>query len=218
MIIKASSAQDFQIRASSFENRSRWVKDDTINSVPFFFLSNRESLGSVLDAGGGTGYLSWFLTSRLPASSVTIVDASENMLRVAEERLPKSNCICSPLESYFNNNVNEYDTILARQILHYVDDVNAVLVILREMLRKGGLIYVGQFVVCDNDSNSWHEELIKNISRNRKRSFILKNFIDLFKNNAFNVLNVKTTPYEENLRDFYTRSTNIVPFTLCVAE
>ena len=99
-------------------------------------------------------------------------------------------------------------SILARQIFHYVNDIEVVLNLLREKLSSNGLFYVGQFVVCDNDSDKWHKNLIQKISKNRKRSFTFDGFQKAFESNGFRIIECCTEDYEENIKDFYTRRTN----------
>lgn len=199
---------DFQKRAKYFDNKSKWVMDYSINYTAYKYLSCKNSLGDVLDAGGGTGFLSYYLSNKIALSSMTIVDSSDNMLKKAKERLPQATIINSSIEMYCRKNSREFDTILARQIFHYVDDVNTVIDLLKERLKQDGLLYIGQFVVPDAASDEWHENFIKNISKNRKRSFILKNFLDLFSKNGFCINKIETIDYEENVKNFYQRRIN----------
>lgn len=201
-------SEDFQKRAYSFEFQSRWVTSESINITPYNYLSRRPTMGDVLDAGGGTGYLSSYLLKKIPASSFTIVDVSKNMLVLAKERVPCANIINSSIESFCMESDLKFDTVIARQIFHYVDDLDVVIQLLRKKLNPNGLFYVGQFVVCDDDADIWHKNLIQQISKNRKRSFTLNSFLKAFERNGFKVLECCTEDYEENIKDFYSRKTN----------
>ncbi len=207
-LLGAPAYSDFQIRAKYFDNQSKWVMNENINYIPYKYFSYKENLGDVLDAGGGTGFLSYYLTKKIPASSITIVDASMNMLQRAKQRIPHAIIINSSIESYCNINSQVFDTILARQIFHYVDDVDKVIVMLKEKLKDSGLLYVGQFVVPDIDSDRWHEEFIKKISKNRKRSFTIDHFLNLFTKNGMCINKLEIVDYEEDIRSFYKRRTN----------
>lgn len=198
---------DFQRRANNFEEGSKWVTDKIINSIPFGFLSFRKELGDILDAGGGTGYLPYYLIKKMPATSVTIVDSSINMLQKARERLPEAVILNETIEAYCSAKNKKFDTILARQIFHYVDDVSLIIMLLKDKLKNDGILYVGQFVVPDNQTSIWNDLLMKGISSNRKRSLVINDFIDLFIKNGFRVLEHCTTNYQENLKDFYKRRT-----------
>lgn len=204
----SKAANDFQKRAGSFENKSRWVTDPDINAVPYTYLLRKQSLGDMLDAGGGTGYLSWFLAEKIPANSITIVDASRNMLEIAARKLPGVKLVNSSIESFCIGNEKKFDTIIARQIFHYVDDAKEVVCFLKDQLALNGMLYVGQFVVPDRASDEWHMNLIRRISHNRKRSFTLSEFKKLFEENGLEILECSTNDYEENVKDFYSRRTN----------
>lgn len=200
-----SSMKDFQIRAKNYESQSKWITDNKINSVPYNFFKKKNNLGNILDAGGGTGFLSQYLSDRIPYTSITIVDSSKNMLKKAKERIPYAITINSSIETYCNNNIQKFETIIARQILHYVDDVNIIIPLLKDKISNNGIIYIGQFVVPDKDSDKWHVNFIKKISKSRKRSFIYDDFLEFFLQNGFKIVNVETNDYEENIRNFYER-------------
>lgn len=203
-----SSFKDFQIRAKNYELQSKWITDNKINSVPYIFLKKKNNLGNILDAGGGTGFLSQYLSDRIPYTSITIIDSSTNMLKKAKKRIPHAMTINSSIESYCNSNIQQFETIIARQILHYVDDVNVIISLLKEKISNDGIIYIGQFVVPDKESDKWHENFIKKISKNRKRSFVYNDFLDIFLQNGFEIVKVETNDYEENVQNFYKRKIN----------
>jgi len=93
-------------------------------------------------------------------------------------------------------------------ILHYVDNVETTISLLKGKLKNDGLMYVGQIVVPDKKSEIWHDKLIQSISNNRKRSFVCEEFVELFKNNGFIVNKYVTTDYEENIKNFFRRRNN----------
>lgn len=202
-----SAENDFQKRARGFESHSRWVTDEKINSVPREFFLQRD-IGKLLDAGGGTGYLSWYLYQHLGKKfeTITIVDISRNMLDEAEV---KSNYPVrthnSSIETFCRTTTLEFDTILIRQVLHYVDDVDMVINLLKDILSDSGNLYVGQILVDDREIRDWHDELMKEISKNRRRTFIYDEFISQFEKNGFEVVEVKLIDYEENFTDLYER-------------
>lgn len=202
------SFNDFQIRAKNYEFQSKWVTDNKINSVPYDFLKNKNNLGNILDVGSGTGFLLQYLSDRIPYSSITIVDLSANMLEKAKERIPQAIAIDSSIEGFCNNNIQKFETIIARQILHYVDDIDRIISLLKEKISDDGVIYIGQFVVPDPDSDKWHEDFIKKISKSRKRSFTYDDFLTMFLQNGFEIIKVEMNDYEENIQKFYKRKVN----------
>lgn len=208
----STSFVDFTIRAASYENQSRWIKDKTINDIPKMYLANLEDLGDILDAGGGTGYLSTYILKDTKFNSLTIVDSTIEMLNIAKQRNPYANLINQSIESYAKNSNKTYDIVLARQILHYVEDVDVALSALEILLKDDGYLYVGQFIVPDLESDKWHSNIIRSISKNRKRSFELETFLKLFIDHRFEIIFTDFTPYEENIKDFYSRRINDIDY------
>lgn len=201
---------DFQKRAKNFENHSQWVKDTCINEVPISFFETGE-IGDLLDCGGGTGYLSWRLYQerKKTISSISLVDISSNMLDEARKKhdFPVVT-FNSSIETFCGMTTKKYDTILLRQVLHYVNDVSEIVCLLRNILKDDGKIYVGQFIVQDEESREWHNELMKDISKNRKRTFLFDELSNCFTKNGFVIEKCVLDDYEENIDDLFVRRVN----------
>lgn len=199
---------DFEKRAGRYETDSLWITSEAINKVPLSFFINLDSLGDLIDVGGGTGYLTQYLSSHIGYKSLTVLDLSPAMLNIAKKRLPDASIICDSIEHFKELNNSQYDTIVARQILHYVDDVKKTIKTLKTAMKENGLLYIGQFVVPGVLSDYWHASFIKKISVNRKRSFIQDDFLSLFVDEGLKIQKTIYTPYEENIKSFYKRKTN----------
>lgn len=206
--IDENALKDFQKRADAFEINSRWVTSDEINTVPFRYLSSRATLGELLDAGGGTGFLAYFLSNRLPYNTISVVDISKNMLDKVHEKMSDAKTFNDSIELFCKMIDRQFDTILVRQVLHYVDNVNSVISLLRSVLKDNGVLYVGQILVNDGECREWHDELMQEISKSRKRTFIYDEFLELFHQGGFEIIEHSTTDFKENLRDFYKRRVN----------
>lgn len=109
------------------------------------------------------------------------------------------------LETFCKMAAHKFDTILIRQVLHYVDNVNDVVSMLSNILSDKGIIYVGQILVNDDESKEWHDELMKDISKNRRRTFIYKEFVNCFIQNGFEIIEVQLTNFEEKFTDLFER-------------
>jgi cytidyltransferase-like protein len=205
-----NTIKDFQERAKNFEQNSKWVIDKRINSVPQKFLSEKNNMGNLLDAGGGTGYLSYFLSKTIDCKSISLVDISKNMLDIAIERETKEKkykikIFNSSIECFCNMIDEKFDTILIRQVLHYVDSVDNVISLLKSVLNDNGVIYVGQILVDDEKCREWHNELTQSISKNRRRTFLYDEFLEIFCKNGFEIINSELTDYEDTFDSFYKR-------------
>ena len=208
-----SAEYDFQKRAKQFENHSKWVMDEGLNSVPKdFFDRHKISMGDLLDAGGGTGYLTSYLFKHLESKpkSILLVDISRNMLDIAEEKKDCPIKVCnSSIETFCQFTTKKFDTILIRQVLHYVDNVNNTVSLLKNVLKEDGYIYVGQILVVDEECREWHDVLMEGISKNRRRTFVCDDFITEFETNGFEIIEKRFDDFEERFTDLFKRRISI---------
>ena len=203
-----NAENDFQKRAETFENHSRWVTSENINSVPRnFWENNNYVIGDVVDLGGGTGYLSSYLYQHLKnkTGEIVLVDISKNMLDEAIKKSYPLTVRNTSIETFCDYTTKKYDTILIRQVLHYVDNVEKVVYDLHNILNDNGIVYIGQIIVEDDECKEWHDELMLHISKNRKRTFTNKSFIDLFTKNGFKVIYQESSNFEERVTDLFER-------------
>ena len=198
-----SVISDFRKRAKDYEKKSRFTADEDILNIPLKYLLSKKTAGNLLDAGGGTGYLSHFLSKHIEFESVYLVDISDDMLKEAERKNYGAKIFNSSIESFCEETKEKFDTILIRQVLHYVEDVNKIFSLLRSVLKNDGLIYVGQYLRTDNDCREWHYELAKEISKNRRRTMLYKEFLEYVYQNGLEVIQNDTTEIERSLTDFY---------------
>ena len=200
-----SVISDFQKRAKNYENQSRFVADEDVISIPLKYLLSKKTVGNLLDAGGGTGYLSHFLSKHIEFDAIYLVDICDDMLKEAERKNYGAKIFNSSIESFCKEVKIEFDTILIRQVLHYVEDVNKIFSLLKSVLKTNGLIYVGQYLKTDNDCRDWHYELAKEISKNRFRTMLYSELLEYLYHNGLEVIQNDTTEIEGNLAHFYEK-------------
>ncbi|WP_371193295.1 methyltransferase domain-containing protein [Glaciecola sp. SC05] len=97
---------------------------------------------SVLDAGGGTGMMSYEFASR--GHRVDILDVSSETLDIAKQRLidfPETNYICGDIGSV----ERQYDLIICHALLEWLDDPILALDKLIHMLRPEGVLSLSFF-------------------------------------------------------------------------
>jgi trans-aconitate 2-methyltransferase len=94
---------------------------------------------SVLDLGCGTGELAIALAGRLPASRVTGVDSSPQMLAKAQElRSDRVDFCLGTVESI----AGEWDLVFSHAVLHWVDAHQSLIPRLWSLLKPGGQLAV----------------------------------------------------------------------------
>jgi arsenite methyltransferase len=112
----------------------------------------------ILDIGCGPGfYVVEFLEEVGPEGSVTGLDASEQMLAIAEERcrghgdahFRQADATSLPVDD------GSFDAALCVQVLEYVPDVDAALAEMQRVLRPGGRVAIWD---VDWTTVSWHSK------------------------------------------------------------
>ena len=210
--------RDFEKRAKTFEEYSRWAIDEKINAVPLRFLSSVKNTDALLDAGGGTGFLSNFLSKHINFDTICLVDSSKDMLDEARRKEYGAELFNASIEDFCHLTNKKFDVILVRQVLHYVEDVNRVISLLRSVLNDDGVIYVGQFVVEDEKCREWHDKLMQEISKNRLRTFLFDELSEDFTKAGFEIINKSFTEHSENLKNFSKRKTTDEKFFKILKE
>jgi predicted TPR repeat methyltransferase len=91
----------------------------------------------ILDLGCGTGLLGARL--RPLARTLSGVDISSNMLKVARQRQIYDNLVCSELIEYLQMQTKKFDLAVAADVFAYIGDLSRVFHEVRGALRDGGL-------------------------------------------------------------------------------
>jgi predicted TPR repeat methyltransferase len=106
------------------------LRDAIVRQVPSRNLD-------ILDLGCGTGLLGARL--RPLARTLTGVDISPNMLKVARQRQIYDNLVCGELVEYLQMQAGELDLAVAADVFVYIGDLSRVFQEVRGALREGGL-------------------------------------------------------------------------------
>ena len=101
--------------------------------------------GTVLDAGCGPGVLSFVASTR--ARSVIAFDGSEEMIRIAREKVPPQNggdiaFEVATLSEIDRFGPRSFDLVLSSSVLEYVEDLDHALCAHASMLKQGGTLLV----------------------------------------------------------------------------
>jgi len=89
-----------------------------------------------LDLGCGTGLCGALL--RMRARTLTGVDISSNMLKIAQRRGIYDNLICSELVDFLRTRSEAFDVVVAADVFVYIGDLSEVFQAVRGRLRPGG--------------------------------------------------------------------------------
>lgn len=161
-------------------------------------LLSEHRLGRLLDAGGGAGLLTRYLLNRLPtASSALVLDAGAGVLADVPDPIMTRH---GRLEDLTGAD-GEFDTILLRQVSHYLPAPEAALRLLAGRLRAGGVLYVGQIVAPDRDSAQWLGEAAHWISASRCRVWTADQLLVAFAQAGLELRRATLVPHWQPLDD-----------------
>jgi trans-aconitate 2-methyltransferase len=96
----------------------------------------------ILDAGCGTGRVTAALLEAYPASTVTAVDASENMVASARESLaPFGNRVSLRQQDLLElSEEQKYDLVFSTAVFHWIKDHDRLFANIHRALKPGGLL------------------------------------------------------------------------------
>ncbi len=142
---------EFDLKAAEWDKnqmhrkRAEAVASALASQIPL----NRKM--SAMEFGAGTGLLSFMLLDKL--GPVTLVDSSEGMVKVLNEKLAKSDMteirvvnIDLEKEDYDGE---QFDLIYSLMVLHHVTDVEKILEKFSTMLRSGGYLAIADLYTED---------------------------------------------------------------------
>lgn len=157
----------------------------------------------VLDIGCGTGLSTEFLLNSIlnpHVKRVTLLDTSNKMLQMAEQKAKTWNREYQILNSYLSDVTEKFDLVLICSVLHHIPDLNSFLKEVDRVLKPGGFLIHLQDPNLDylNDDNylqrlnlyarksnpdfakkQWVTYIPKSIRYRIKRILGRKNYIDL---------------------------------------
>ncbi len=100
---------------------------------------------SILDIGCGDGKVTALLASRVPQGSVTAIDNSASMIRLAREKYPRSltpNITFLEMDALDIPFINQFDLVFSNAALHWVPDHARMLRgVFRCLKRKGRVFF-----------------------------------------------------------------------------
>ena len=173
----------FSKRAESYTSIG-WVSDLTIlNSIVKCINCHNLESSKILDLGAGTGAVSQYILDKCSGKKrIIAVDICQKMLRQIDNPLIEK-YIASAEKLPFSD--NEFDIIVSRQCLHYVEALNEAISEIKRVLKDDGIFVISQFVPKIGRSKNYWIELMKIRQPLRKVFFSEDEWIDCFVKNGF---------------------------------
>lgn len=197
----ASTRDEFDRRAATFERDSPWAVDATVAAAAASVIS-RARAHRMLDAGGGTGALSYWLRSQMRVDSTTVVDCSAAMLKQVD---PNVETLCCLLED-LPESLGTFDVVLLRQVLHYLEDPPSTLRLLGSLLEAGGVLYLGQIVSPTPAAADWFRSTFSWMGTSRRHAWCVGSLSAGVEQCGYRIERLLVSPFEGSLNRFVERS------------
>lgn len=150
---EASAEAYFARHAAEWDTLRRLHGADEPVEAALVAALNGEAIGGLLDVGTGTGRMAQLLSTQ--ATSITALDKSPEMLRIARARLQElpagkldlvqGDFTALPFAP------DAFDTVLFHQVLHFAQDPAVVLAEAARVLRAGGRIAIVDLAAHDRE-------------------------------------------------------------------
>ncbi|NNF85377.1 MAG: class I SAM-dependent methyltransferase [Winogradskyella sp.] len=170
--------------------------EDMIKCVPYYItLLNAFSQDypsgfspqRILDLGCGNGNVTDQLVSVFPTAEYTLLDASEDMLKLCEERFKGFNI--SFVKSYFKDfsfSENNFDLIVAGFSLHHCEAVEKQLLFknIYKSLVSGGVLAMSDLMINKNHQlhelvkTNWKQLVLSNYPDDEKWQWIMEHYAE----------------------------------------
>lgn len=144
----------FKNHANKWDTEQRIARSKEFSKIIKSFLKE-ESYNSAMEFGAGTGLISFNLVDIF--NDITLVDISEAMLNVANEKIELNNIEnVTTLKIDLNSDTidNKFDVIYTSLALHHVEDYKNVIKVLMNHLNDGGHLII---IDLDDKNNLFHK-------------------------------------------------------------
>jgi SAM-dependent methyltransferase len=129
---------------------------------------------NVLELGPGSGYFANGLKYIFPKVKITVMDVNKEVLQFNEDQ-HQYETIETSLESYIPDLENQFDLIIARDIIEHVIDISKVVQNVKHYLKNGGYFH---FITPNGHEDAW-KHYIRYNDKN-KTSELLINHVNYF--------------------------------------
>ncbi len=139
---------------------------------------------SALEFGSGTGQLSFMLQPLL--KSITLIDESSEMLKVADSNIKRNNIqnmTTKQINILSENYHDKFDLIFTLMVLHHIKDTNAIISKLHTLLNNGGYLCIADLV---EEDGSFHSHLPEFDGHN---GYNIEELSKIIKTAGFNIIN-----------------------------
>ncbi len=161
---------------------------EMVHSLSLSIIFDKEESLQVLDLGCGTGTISKAILEKHPNAKFTIVDISQNMLTIAENKIGKSSINKSICKDFYELNLDDkYDVVASSLALHHLitdEDKKEFYSRIFNMLKPNGIFLNADVVLGSNEhfQNNNMEKWVLYMNKSCSMDDITNNWLIKYKN------------------------------------
>jgi SAM-dependent methyltransferase len=110
----------------------------------------------------------------------------------------------------FDAGDTQFDVVLMRQVLHYIQDPSSAVSKLRRILHRNGCVYIGQIVAPSPEARKWLSNLGDLLSTQRKRVWLAEDIWHLMSREGFRLSSARIHLFDDDLVSWSQRATNAI--------
>ena len=95
---------------------------DELYDITKNLANSKKDKPRILDLGAGTGLLTKYLFEKYPEAEFTLIDLSEEMLKLAKNRFQRYNNFKYITADYLEHDFNSFDIIVSSLSIHHIED------------------------------------------------------------------------------------------------
>lgn len=95
---------------------------DDLYNITKNLANSKKDKPHILDLGAGTGLLTKYLFEKYPKAEFTLIDISEEMLKLAKNRFQRYNNFKYITADYLEHDFKNFDIIISSLSIHHIED------------------------------------------------------------------------------------------------
>lgn len=161
---------------------------EIVNALVLSISFEKETPIIVFDLGCGTGTISKAILEKYPDAKFTLVDISQNMLKIAERKIgTESICQIHCKDFYELNLVEKYDVVASSLALHHLitdEDKKIFYSKIFDMLKNDGIFLNADIVLGSNEhfQKIYMEKWISYMNKSYSMDDINNNWLEKYRN------------------------------------
>jgi len=196
----------FNERSEKYNNTPLWVSSELIKNNLLKMIEHLDKR-NIIDIGAGTGITLIDIVNHYNDVNLAVaLDISDKMLEnIKNDKIIKQ---CADAH-YIPYNDNIFNLAIAKQSLHYMENIAQVFSEIYRILDNNGSVIIGQLMPYGNQDYDYWKKII-NVRQPLRKNYLTFQFVmELLLNNNFHIESVISFRVKESLNQWIERYNNM---------